>query len=283
MLENTNAGNPLNSSRRAWAVLAADGGFCSRPYGEEELATARELLDFQNWIPWDEVRSVLCLAGGGGQQSALFASLGCRVTVVDLSTEQLALDRAVAEQHGFEIECREANMVDVGSLFSEAFDLVYQPISAHYTPDVRALYKSVCKTLRPGGYYWVEHWSPFQMQLAALDAWDGDAYRLAEPQMPRKPIPWIHGTAAPRTVPHVSWQYIHSLDDLIGGLCESGLKLRRFAERPQSDLGAEPGSEAHLAAYIPPFLALFAQRPTSSADGATRPGSERKVEVNGAV
>lgn len=121
------------------------------------------------------------------------------------------------------------------------------------------------------------------MQLAALDAWDGDSYRLAEPQAPGRPVPWIQGTASPRSVPRVSWQYIHSLNDLIGGLCDSGFHLRGFAERPQSDLNAEPGSEAHTAAYIPPFLALFAQRPKQSVTASDHQTQERKAEPNGAV
>ena len=217
-------------------------------------------MDFAHWIPWPEIHSVLCLAAGGGQQSALFASLGCRVTVFDFSPEQLELDRTVAEQNGFEIERVEGNMLDLGALLDRQFDLVYQPISAHYIADVRRLYQNVRSVVRPGGYYWVEHWNPFQMQLAAIDRWDGQAYRLAEPQRPGDPMPWIISHGGPRTAPNVSWQYIHSLDQLIGALCDSGFHLLRFAERQQSDANAEPGSEEHLAAYIPPFLALFGQR-----------------------
>jgi len=41
--------------------------------------------------------------------------------------------------------------------------MVYQPISAHYIADVRRLYQNVRSVVRPGGYYWVEHWNPFQM------------------------------------------------------------------------------------------------------------------------
>ena len=104
-------------------------------------------------------------------------------------------------------------------------------------------------------------WSgPFQMQLAAVDAWDGQAYRLAEPQGRGRPIPWLIGPAASPNEPRICWQYIHSLNDLVGGLCDLGFKLLRFAEREQSDVNAAPGSEGHLATYLPPFLALFAQR-----------------------
>jgi hypothetical protein len=71
-----------NPSRRAWDQLAQAGCFCSEPYGAEEFQDARQRLDFKEWIPWQQIKTVLCLAAGGGQQSGLFASLGCRVTVI---------------------------------------------------------------------------------------------------------------------------------------------------------------------------------------------------------
>jgi SAM-dependent methyltransferase len=248
------------ASRRAWDQLAKIGCFCSEAYGTNEFKNARSLLDFAGWIPWHEINTVLCLAAGGGQQSLLFASLGYRVTVVDLSPEQLTVDRTVAEQNGFEVECIEGDMLNIDRLLSRQFDLVYQPISAHYANDVRRLYRVVRKVVRPGGFYWVEHWSPFQMQLAAIDRWDSQAYRLVEPQRSGKPIPWIVTCELSPKAPNICWHYVHSLNELIGGMCDAGFKILRFAEREQKNLNAEPGSEAHLAAYLPPFLAIFGQR-----------------------
>ncbi len=42
-------------------------------------------------------KKVLCLAGGGGQQSAVFSLLGAQVTVLDLTPEQLEGDRQAAD------------------------------------------------------------------------------------------------------------------------------------------------------------------------------------------
>ena len=65
-----------------------------------DLATARERLDPSSWIPWDQIHSVLCVAGGGGEQAPLFAALGYEVTVVDLSAGQLERDREVPHELG---------------------------------------------------------------------------------------------------------------------------------------------------------------------------------------
>lgn len=251
-------------NRRGWAYLARRGCDSSLPYGPEQFAHARRWLDAKAWIPWSKVRSVLCLAAGGGQQAPLFASLNYRVTVVDLSPDQLQRDREVAERYGFDIECLEGDMLDLSLLHSRNFDLVYQPVSALYIPDVRWLYQEVFRVLKPGEYYWVEHWNPVQMQLAHSNTWDGQAYRIAHPQRPGVPLPWLDEDENGCEVPAACWHYIHSLGNLIGGLCEAGFVTLRFAETSGGNPRAEPGTLAHLATYLPTFFTLFAQRmPTS--------------------
>jgi SAM-dependent methyltransferase len=260
----------LHSSRRAWDQLAHTECFCSQPYGPAEFQNARQRLDFKGWIPWQDIKTVLCLASGGGQQSALFASLGYRVTVVDISPEQLRVDRSVAARNNFRIECIEGDMLDIDGLFDRQFDLVYQPISAHYANDVRRLYRAIHKVLRPGGYYWVEHWSPFHIQLASIRRWDSRAYRIVETQTRGVPMPWIVASRPSSKGPNIGWHYVHPLSDLIGGLCEAGFKILRVAEREQSNAAAPPESEAHLASYVPPFLALFGQRTAENRQTAVR-------------
>ena len=247
-------------NRRAWQYLAHHGSDSSQPYGPEQMAHARDWLDSEGWIPWDQVRSVLCLAAAGGQQALLFASLNCQVTSVDLSSAQLQLDRDVAERYNLDIECIEADMLDLSSLHGRRFDLVYQAVSACYVPAVLPLYREVFRVLKPGGYYRVEHWNPVHVQLSEMQAWDGEAYRVARPQRAGEPMPWIPAKDEDLDDPAACWHYIHPLDHLIGGLCDAGFVILRFAETRQGDVSAEPGSHAHLAAYLPPFFALLAQR-----------------------
>ncbi len=58
---------------------------------------------------------VLCLASGGGQQSAVFGLLGAQVTVVDFSEKQLEGDRKAAAHYGFEVTTIQADMRDLSS------------------------------------------------------------------------------------------------------------------------------------------------------------------------
>jgi SAM-dependent methyltransferase len=252
-------------SRNAWAYLAKNGCDSSLAYGPEEFKHARKWLDANGWIPWRRVHSVLCLACGGGQQALLFASLGHRVTLLDISPEQLGIDREVAERYGLEVECVEGDMQNLSSLYGRDFDLVYQAVSACYVPDVRRVYQEIFKVLIPHGYYQVQHWNPVHVQLAENRAWDGQAYRVARPQVPGDPVPsplaWDEQTGETSAK---CWHYIHPLHHLIGGLCEAGFSILRFAESSDVDPSAKPGSHSHLAAYLPSFFSMFARRREST-------------------
>jgi SAM-dependent methyltransferase len=246
-------------NRAGWEYLARTGFESCQPCKAGDLPYAKPWVDPESWIPWDEISSVLCLACGGGQQSVLFASLGCDVTVVDLSPEQLRLDRVTAERFDLSLETIEADMCDLSQLHGWDFDLVYQAVSACYVPDVRKVYDHVFNVLKPGGYYRVEHWTPLHLQLPQHSPWDGAGYRVVHPQTRSSPVQWREWDSNGRENP-TCWHYIHSLDSLIGGLCEAGFVIERFRERKGHDLAAEPGSPAHLAAYVPPFFTIFSRR-----------------------
>src|SRR5579862_5690020 len=74
-------------------------------------------------------KDVLCLAGGGGQQSAAFGLLGANVTVLDLSPAQLERDRLAAAHYQQTITTVQGDMRDLSQLAPAAFDLVFQPYS----------------------------------------------------------------------------------------------------------------------------------------------------------
>lgn len=255
-----NRGEPLDGdldyrtvSREGWDVLSLrDDPVTFDP------STARTFLDPFGWISWDEIQRVLCLAAGGGEQAPRFAALGCTVTVVDISRGQLERDREVASEMGLTVECVEADMLDLEPLHGRQFDLVYQPASAFYGPDVALLYRQVATVTRPGGSYMVQHLSPAQLQLAH-EPWDGAAYRIGRPLHGSEPLLWqSEDTAIGR--PATSLHYLHPLGALIGGLCESGFDVVGFNEPDAGDATAEPGSEDHLAAYIAPYFWVFARR-----------------------
>jgi len=244
-------------NRQGWTRLARQGINSVTPVAAEDLPRAKQWIDPNDWIEWQGIRKVLCLACGGGQQAPLFASLECEVVSADLCPEQLERDRQVAFAHGLKIECLEADMLDLSALYGRDFDLVYQAISACYIPDVRRLYVEVSRVLRPSGYYRVEHWNPISMQLSE-EPWTGRGYELVRPCVSGRLEVWRGGdvdSGAPEC-----WHYMHSVGDLIGGLCEAGFHIVRYMEHSSGDELAEPGSQEHMAAYVRPYVSIYSHR-----------------------
>ena len=76
-------------------------------------------------------KNVLCLAGGGGQQSAVFSLLGADVTVLDLTPEQLERDERTAHHYGYGVTTVQGDMRDLSALPATHFDRVCQPVFAY--------------------------------------------------------------------------------------------------------------------------------------------------------
>ena len=129
-------------------------------------------------------KNVLCLASGGGQQSAVFGLLGARVTVLDLTAGQLAADREAAEHYGYKVTTVQGDMRDLSAFADASFDYVFHPISIVFVPEVREVYREVARVLRTAGLYWVSHCNPATSPTTfdgPDNGWDGVGYRIAEP------------------------------------------------------------------------------------------------------
>ncbi len=92
--------NPSESQNaRVWDRMARDGAPLARPASDADFANPLATVDPLGWLG-ESIRGwrVLCLAAGGGRQSALYAAAGAEVTVLDVSREMLALDAEVARE-----------------------------------------------------------------------------------------------------------------------------------------------------------------------------------------
>lgn len=248
----------VETNRRAWDFLASEGSSASIPWEESSTpAEGRVWLDEFGWLPWEELQTVLLLCGAGGQQAPTLAAMGLAVTVLDLSPEQLAIDQRVARERGLDIESVRGDACDPEVLAGRTFDLIYQPVSTCYLPDPRACYRNVARLLRPGGLYLSDHWNPAQIQLDTAAPWEDGSYRIAHPSGSSE---GLHVTDPSLSGGPECVYFAHRLQDLLGGICDAGFVIERFAERGPSDAGAEPASSEHLGAYLAAFYEVLARR-----------------------
>jgi len=188
-------------------------------------------------------KDVLCLAAGGGCQTAFFGLLGARVTSADLAERELEHDRAAAAHYGYEVRAIQADMRDLSELEEESFDLVWAT-SMHCVPDVREVYAQVARVLRPHGIYRPDFANP-QGEFAH-EEWDGVGYRITRPYAERV-----------RHTPGGAIEFRHYLRDIFGGLLAAGFSVQRVEEDPgfeKQDPSATPGSYRHSDAYLVGFV-----------------------------
>src|SRR5688572_7922318 len=133
----------------------------SQPVDPETIARARQgefsILLTENipvpmhWFPPLKGADVLCLASGGGQQGPVLAAAGANITVFDNSPAQLKQDQLVAERESLSLRTVEGDAADLSMFAGESFDLVFNPVSTVFMPDVRAVWRESARVLRAGG------------------------------------------------------------------------------------------------------------------------------------
>jgi SAM-dependent methyltransferase len=246
----------LDHNRAVWGSMVRQGHHFAEPAPAEAFRDPLAAIDTRGWLGGSVAgKRVLCLAAGGGRYSVLFAAAGAVVTVVDLCREMLALDRQVAAEHRLAVRTVEASMDDLSALGGEMFDIVAQPVSTCYVPDIRAVYRAVARVTVPGGLYISQHKQPASLQAALHPSAGG--YELVEPYYRAGPLPAVSGS---RHREEGTLEFLHRWEDLVGGLCQSGFVVEDLVEPCHAEPQAVPGQFAHRSRYVAPYVRIKARR-----------------------
>lgn len=251
-------------NQERWKALAGADALFSRPRLDLNTKSARKLVCKDIFFDDLKGKDVLCLAGGGGQQSAAFALLGANVTVVDLSSEQLERDMQAAGHYGLSVKTVQGDMRDLSVFDAESFDIVYQPYSINFVPDCAEVFRQTARVLRPQGHYYFAFANPFTMSTRETD-WNGAGYVLRGPYVGGEAITyddqeWVYDHEA-NSVPHKPVEYRHNLCTVVNELVAAGFSIRRLSDDTDmhSDSEADPGSWNHYTAFAPPWLSILAR------------------------
>lgn len=205
---------------------------CATP---EQLQRAREgklelLFDFDQGIPADWLgdlhgKKVLCLAGAGGLQAPLLACAGAEVAVLDLSQRMLDKDREIAAREGLNIRIEHGNMCDLSRFADESFDLVLNPPSLFYVPDVMPVFSEVYRVLKRGGSFIMASSNPiayvcdYDAELGCYKAVNRMPYRSTDHADQGE---WV--------------EYGHTMESYIGGQIKCGFVLTGYVEHQMEDI-----------------------------------------------
>jgi len=257
-------------NQAAWDREVESGNEWTVPVGPDVIAAARAgtwsvvLIGYDpvpdDWFP-DPLAGtrILCLASGGGQQAPVLTAAGATVTVLDNSSRQLAQDRLVADRDDLELRTVLGDMRDLSALADESFDLVFNPVSNVFCPDLAPVWRECHRVLRPGGDLLTGFMNP------DVFIFDADASENRDELIVRHALPYsdiTHLTTAERERlwgPGAPVEYSHTLSDQIGGQLAAGFVIVRFRECPHH---AGP-----TARFMPGYFATAARKPGGVAAG----------------
>lgn len=243
-------------NRAAWNRLVESGSQFAKVASDEECREPLKVLDGRGWLPTSVVGlNVLCLAAGGGWQSILYASAGANVTVVDLSPAMLKKDTQEAQRRNLQIRAVEASMDDLSALADQSYDIVHQPVSTCYVPDITVVYREIARLLRDDGSYISQHKQPTSLQIAERD--ERNRYVLGLRYYQDGPLPQVEDQSY-REAGTV--EYLHRWEEIVGGLCRSGFVVQDLTEPYRGDPEAPRGSWKHRGLYVAPYVRIKAKR-----------------------
>ena len=249
-------------NQQRWDRIAAAGDKYYAALSEAKIEAARngrfkiKLTPTKN-VPEDWLfpvagKHVLCLACGGGQQAPLFAAAGADVTVFDISQQQLERDLAAAEKFDLSVTTVWGDMANLAVFADDHFDLVVNPCSVCFCPDVQPIWQEVFRVLSPGGRLMTGFCNPVQYLFDPLLIEKGEfkvvnRIPYSDLQLSQQRREEILGSDRPL-------EYGHSLDSLIGGQIRAGFELVGFYEDRWGDADI-------ISEHIDVFAATLGRKP----------------------
>jgi SAM-dependent methyltransferase len=252
----------------AYDRMVAAGSAFAKVASDEEVAEPLKVLDGRGWLPPSVAGlNVLCLAAAGGWQSILYAAAGARVTVVDVSIEMLRLDEREAKRRGYALTLHEGSMDDLVMLADAAYDIVHQPVSTCYVPDIEAAYREIARVLRDDGVYISQHKQPTSLQVTHRTP-EGQ-YVVGLEYYREGPLPTTEDDSYRE---QGTIEYLHRWEQIVGGLCRAGFVIEDLTEPYRADRASPVGHHRHRGRYVPPYLRMKARRVprTGSSTAETR-------------
>jgi len=217
--------NNLADNHVSWSVPISEDEINTIKSGIVEFNRTKYINLPRDWFPESmNGLKVLCLAGAGGQQAPVFAAVNADVTVIDLSENMLKQDISVIKRDNLSITIEQGNMCDLSRFANDNFDLIFNPPSLFYVPDVSVVFKECYRVLKKCGTFIMEAANPINYMCDYVE--NGDYYKVCN-RLPYKSFDFEE---------QGDWiEYGHTLEELIGGQIKCGFVITGFIEKNNPD------------------------------------------------
>lgn len=175
-------------------------------------------------------KRILELGCGGGQCSIAFARQGALATGIDLSDEQIAFARRLADEQGVHVDFEQGDAADLGRFSAASFDAVFSAYALHYVPAIEQCLAEASRALVRGGLLVFSLDHPLREVFWDEEA-DVDSLVAARPYWRRGPMEWQWSGGGP-----TMRSFHRTIGDWVDLLHAAGLPVQRILEpEPQLD------------------------------------------------
>jgi len=180
-------------------------------------------------------KSLLHLQCHFGMDTLSWARLGARVTGLDLSDKAIALARRLSKETGIEASFVQSDIYDLPENLDGDFDIVFTSYGVLcWLPDLGRWAEIIAHFLKPGGIFYMVADHPLNNVFASKE--NSIELKIAYSYFhATEPIEWGAGSsyADPNAkVSHPSYEWTHSLSDVLNALISAGLRIEFVHEFP---------------------------------------------------
>lgn len=183
-----------------------------------------------------EGRTMLHLQCHFGMDTLSWARRGARVTGVDFSERAVVRARALAEEQRLSARFIQSNIYDLPAVLDDQFDIVFTSYGVLcWLPDLTRWAAVIAHFLKPGGTFYIVDGHPFAGMLSA-DA-DPNVLTVTPFYFPRaEPDGYeadgSYAAATPNLKNRLSYEWPHSLSEIVCALIVAGLEIEFLHEFP---------------------------------------------------
>lgn len=229
-----------------------------------------------------------------GLDTMSWARLGATATGVDFSDAAIALARKLNAELRLGARFIRANVYDLPNVLREQFDVVYTATGVLcWLPDLKAWAALAARCVKPGGFLYLMDGHPFfaAMNSVARGGSGGVAdLRVHYPYFPApRGLRFPGGEvsyAGDAAIASESYEWAHSVEEILGAIQATGLRLAFFHEFPVSCHQAFPGMVRGQDGWwrfperndsLPQTFSLLARKPAEASGQLGPPFSPRRA------
>ena len=198
-------------------------------------------------------KKILHLQCHFGMDTLSLEMLGAEVTGVDFSEEAIKAAEQLRDELGMKARFIHSDVYNLYEMLDEKFDIVYTSYGVLiWLPDIYTWGKIVSRYLKDDGFFYIAECHPVSMMFD--NSGISEPLKVKYPYFEQsEPVMFVaEGTYADRdakTVNNISYEWAHSLSDILMALINAGLKIEFFHEHSFTVWEQFPGMKRNEEGY----------------------------------